>query len=164
MKTVITVLFFVSVSFVNANVLTNIVLDIANLNGTNGIAFYNSNSSSWGWELSFVDGNISNDFLIRGISNVTYFSFLFNTNQFDVICLNGTNGFQTLEWMKDFSGHKPKSWTNINCLLGISGILSNNYQPLHFLTPNIVMPANVSLTDSFWAITKRIYLTNMLPI
>ncbi len=165
MKIIAIILFIISVSFVNANTLTNAVLDIANLNGTNGMTFFNSNTPlSWGWDVSFIESTNNDQIVIRGVSNISLFSSLPLKSPYDVTKATGTNGIITTEWIKGISGHKSITWSNDTLWTGISGILENNQRALHVLSGhNKVMPSPVSLTNSIWSVSQRIYITNLPP-
>jgi len=139
-------------------------LDVNELNGTNGIAFYKLNgNNTFGNDITFFPqkencwvaiGSSSSDIVIKP----KFIQLPF----FDCGLIDGTNGFKFKENIGGLSGHKPSTWESGTYLAGVSSTLEEYTKlPIVLLSiTNDFYSKEVSLTDSVWNCSMRVYLSN----
>ena len=138
-------------------------ISVSELDGTNGLSFYDSLLPKDGISRSFFIDN-SNDIIIYGRSNMYFISEIPNVPLYDLRLLNGTNGVISKERVRSITGHKADCWTSEVCWAAVSDIFMDGQRAFHLLSGHSnAMPPIVSLTDSLWSVSQRIYITNNPP-
>lgn len=154
----------ISIFFIILSINAAFALNVNDLNGTNGIAFYKLNgNNTFGNDITYFSqkddcwvaiGNSSSDIIIKP-------NYL-QLPLFDCGLVDGTNGFKFKESIGGLNGHKPYKWDSGTYLAGVSGTLEEYTKlPIVLLsTTNDFYLKEVSLTDSVWNCSTRIYLSN----
>ncbi len=151
-------------SFVQATILKSSI-SVNELDGTNGVTFYDSLMPKYGTvEISFIDSSIQDNIIISGSSNIFLILKMPNIPLYNVRLLNNSNGIISIESARSIMRRKPIGWSSDVSWAAISDVFMHGQRPFHiFSSPKASMPPVISLTNSLWEVSQKIYITNNPP-
>ena len=163
---------------VSAIPLTNSLLSVSELNGTNGFTIIDSKGNLFGYTVTYVNDTNNDgydDFCIAGRTNLDYYYadvFFSNTNEYNGFynaqSFDGTNGYTVFGPVGTISGHIPASWSDGSYLLcGCRYGLGQEYGTGCCTLLKLKYPGKSSeiiTTDTWWDVSLRAYSQESPPV
>jgi len=137
-------------------------IHVDQLDGTNGVAFYHSEElDTWGYVAYIRRQNHDWLFLSGWYKDVAVRELPVHLAVLDCASLNGTNGFAFLESCGGMSSARTANWPAGDYCVMVSSLEESTRLPFVLLAiTGETYHAAISLTDAFWQVTMRCYLSN----